>query len=75
MLITTTEVPEIQDVEGPKTIAPPPTDQTTGANWTIFGRETPQGNQLRGTVGIFEFPTKRQAIGDRVVKKSHFGRG
>ena len=40
-----TEVPEIQDVEGPKSIAPPTTGQTAGPKWTIFGRETPQGSQ------------------------------
>jgi len=56
----TTEVPEIQDVEGPKSIAPPTTGQTAGPKRTIFGRETPQGSQLRGTVAIFEFlPTSR----------------
>ena len=37
-----TEVPALQDVEGPKRIAPPPpTGQTTGPKWTIFGRDTP----------------------------------
>ena len=40
-----TEVPELQDVEGPKSIAlPPPMVQTTGPKWTIFQRETPLGN-------------------------------
>ena len=52
-----TEVPELQDVEGLKSIAPPSTGQTTGPKWTIFERETPLGNPLGGTVAIFEFPT------------------
>ena len=48
-----TEVPELQDVEGPKSIAPPPTGPTTSPKLTIFERETPLGNPLRGTVAIF----------------------
>ena len=57
-----TDVPELQDVEGPKSIVPPPplTVQTTGPKWTIFQRETPLGNPLSGTVAIFEFPTTSQ---------------
>ena len=56
-------MPEIQDVEGPKSIAPPPTGQTTGPNYTIFGRETPQGKLLRGTVAIFEFRPEARDMG------------
>ena len=56
-----TEVPELQDVEGWKSIVPPlPTVQTTGPKWTIFQQETPLGNPLSGTVAIFEFPTTSQ---------------
>ena len=59
-VLTNTEVPEIQDVEGPKSIAPPSTGQPARPKWTIFRLETPQGSQLRGTVAIFEFsPTSR----------------
>ena len=41
--LPSTEVPEIQDVEGPKRIAPPPppTGQTIGPKCTIFGRDSP----------------------------------
>ena len=31
-----TKVPELQDVQGPKRVAPPPTAQTHEPKWTIF---------------------------------------
>ncbi len=31
-----TEVPELQDEERPKSLAPPPTAQTAGPNWLKF---------------------------------------
>ena len=40
-IVVITEVPELQDVKGPKRIAPPPSGQTTGLKWTIFGRDKP----------------------------------
>ena len=51
------EKPELQDVEGPKSIEPPPTEQTTGPKWTIFEQETPLGNLSRGSIVIFDFST------------------
>ena len=50
-------MPEIQDVVGPKRVAPTPTPtgKTAWPKWHIFGRDAPQGIQLRGTVVIFEF--------------------
>ena len=52
-----TEVPGIQDVQGPKRVAPPPTDQTPGPKWTRFWREPTHGIQIRGSEAIFEFPS------------------
>ena len=46
-----TEVPELQDVEGPKSMAAPPTAQTPGPNWLNFWGEAPQED--RG--GFFNF--------------------
>ena len=50
-----TEVPAIEDVQGLKSLAPPPTDQTTGSIWLKFCMETPLWGILRGIEGIFEF--------------------
>ena len=46
-----TEVPEIQDVQGPT----PPTAQTAGPNWLKFFMEAFQEDSFRGTEAIFEF--------------------
>ena len=54
--ILNTEVPELQDVQGPKRVAPPPTAQTHEPKWTIFQQEPTRGIQLRGIEAIFEFP-------------------
>ena len=58
-----TEVPELQDVLGPKRVAPPPTAQTRRPKWTIFWREPARGIQLRGIEAIFEFLSTRLDIG------------
>ena len=50
-----TEVPELQDVVGPKSMAPPLTAQTAGPNWLKFFVEAPQEDTFRGIEGIFEF--------------------
>ena len=50
-----TEVPELQDVVGPKSMAPPLTAQTPGPNWLKFFVEAPQEDTFRGIEGIFEF--------------------
>ena len=50
-----TEVPEIQDVHCPKSMAPPPTAQTAGPNWLKFFMEALQEDSFRGTEAIFEF--------------------
>ena len=51
----TSEVPELQDVVGPKSMAPPLTAQTAGPNWLKFFVEAPQEDTFRGIEGIFEF--------------------
>ena len=50
-----TEVPELQDVVGPKSMAPPLTAQTPEPNWLKFFVEAPQEDTFRGIEGIFEF--------------------
>ena len=50
-----TEMPEIEDAQCSKSMAPPPTAQTPGSNWLIFWLETPHRNTFRGTEAIFEF--------------------
>ena len=55
MYIEHTEVPELQDVPQPKSLAPPPTAQTAGANWLKFSVEAPLDDTFRITEAIFEF--------------------
>ena len=43
-----TEVPEIQDVQGPKSIATPPTAQTSRPNWLKYVMEALQLDSFRG---------------------------
>ena len=50
-----TEVPELQDVPQPKSIAPPPTAQTHGPNWLKFSVEAPPHVAFRIIEAIFEF--------------------
>ena len=50
-----TEVPEIQDVHWPKSMATPPTAQTAGPNWLKFFMEALQEDSFRGNEAIFEF--------------------
>ena len=50
-----TEVPELQDVPQPKSIAPPPTAQTHGPNWLKFSVEAPPDVAFRIIEAIFEF--------------------
>ncbi len=52
---TSTKVPELQDVVGPKSMVPPLTAQTPGPNWLKFFVEAPQEDTFRGIEGIFEF--------------------
>ena len=59
-----TDVPEIEDVQGRKRVAPPPTDQTRGPKWSIFWRGITCGILLRGIEAIFEF---RPTSGDTGV--------
>ena len=65
-----TDVPEIEDVQGQKRVAPPPTDQTRGPKWSIFWRGTTCGIQLRGTEAILEF---RPMSGDTGVLYQNLG--
>ena len=53
-----TEVPDLQDAQGPKREAPPTTDQTHGPKWSIFWREPTRMIQVRGIEVIFEFRPK-----------------
>ena len=46
-----TKVPEIQDVQGPKSLATPPTAQTSGPSWLKFVMEALQEDSFRGTEG------------------------
>ena len=55
IVLDSTEVPELQDVVGPKSMAPPLTAQTAGPNWLKFFVEAPQEDTFRGIEGIFEF--------------------
>ena len=48
-------MPELQDVVGPKSMAPPLTAQTPEPNWLKFFVEAPQEDTFRGIEGIFEF--------------------
>ena len=65
-----TDVLEIEDVQGRKRVAPPPTDQTHGPKWSIFWRGTTRGIQLRGTEAILEF---RPMSGDTGVLYQNLG--
>ena len=62
--MTATDVPEIEDVQGRKRVAPPPTDQTRGPKWSIFWRGITCGILLRGIEAIFKF---RPTSGDTGV--------
>ena len=64
MYILTTDVLEIEDVQGRKRVAPPPTDQTRGPKWSIFWRGITCGILLRGIEAIFKF---RPTSGDTGV--------
>ena len=59
-----TDVLEIEDVQGRKRVAPPPTDQTRGPKWSIFWRGITCGILLRGIEAIFKF---RPTSGDTGV--------
>ena len=64
-----TELPEIQDVHWPKSMATPPTAQTAGPNWLKFFMEALQEDSFRGTEAIFEFhPISR----DKELFVDHF---
>ena len=52
-----TERDELQCEEGLKSLAPPPTAQTTGAIGLIFGLGALQGHRTGVTIAIFEFPS------------------
>ena len=62
--IVGTDVLEIEDVQGRKRVAPPPTDQTRGPKWSIFWRGITCGILLRGIEAIFKF---RPTSGDTGV--------
>ena len=64
-----TEVPELQDVEGPKSMVAPPTAQTLGPNWLKSSVEAPQEDTFRGIGGIFEFHPRSQ---DNELFVAHF---
>ena len=53
-----TDVPEIQDVHWPKSMATPPTAQTAGPNWLKFFMEALQEDSFRGT-GRLDIRMKR----------------
>ena len=55
-LSLTTDETKLQDVQGPKGVAPPPTAQTPGPIWLIFGRKVSRESTTGGSVAIFEFP-------------------
>ena len=65
-----TEVPEIQDVQGPKSMATRPTAQTAEPNKLKFFMEALQEDSFRGTEAIFEFPARSR---DNELFKGHFG--
>ena len=50
-----TEVPELQDEERPKSLAPPPRAQTAGPNWLKFFLEAHLDDAFRIIEAIFEF--------------------
>ena len=58
-----TEVPVLQDVQGPKSMAPPPTALTPGPNWLKFCVEAPQEDTFRGIEAIFEFHLRTRDMG------------
>ena len=62
-------MPELQDVVGPKSMAPPLTAQTPGPNWLKFFVEAPQEDTFRGIGGIFEFHPRSQ---DNELFVAHF---
>ena len=57
-MIITTDEDEIKDVQTLKTVAPPSTAQTAGANELIFGLVLHQVNTNGATMAIFKFPSR-----------------
>ena len=54
---------EIEDVQGLKRVATPPTDQTRRPKWSIFWRGITCGILLRGIEAFFEFPPMSRDTG------------
>ena len=67
-----TEVPELQDVEGPKSMALLPTAQTPGLNWLKFVLGVPQWDTFRGIEGIFEFHPRSRVNDFLQLISEHF---
>ena len=61
--LKSTEVPAIENVQGLKSLAPSPRDQTPGSIWLKFCMETSLGGLLRGIEGIFEFRPRSRDMG------------
>ena len=67
VVIECTDETKLQNMHGPKGIAPPPTAQTPGPIWLIFGLKVSRESTNGGTVAIFEFPPPTRDIRGYVV--------